>query len=661
MTLTFADTHNMVAYLNKSDASEGFNQIIDFLNGSYVAYALTVNPTIYVSCIKQFWNTVAVKQSHDVTRLQALVDKKKVVVTEATIRDTLHLDDAEGVECLPNEVIFTTLARMGYEKPSTKLTFYKAFFSSQWKFLIHTILHSMSAKQTSWNEFSSVMASAVICLATGRTFNFSKYIFECLVRNVDNSSKFYMYPRFIHLIIQNQLGDLSTHSTKYISPALTQKVFANMRRVGKGCSGVETPLFEGMLVAREPANQGDAEEQGVAEEQGHDNTAAEEPVTVVDDVADQSIQSPTPLTPSPQQPEDKPSTSQVQSPSPQQQSPPPAQPQDAHFPISLLQEALDACAALTRRVKHLEHDKVAQDLEIIKLKTRVKKPERANKGRVINESDKDEGSELMNEKEERETEKVRVNPEDAQVEGRQADIYHIDMDHATKVFNMQEDEPEIQEAVEVVTTAKLITEVVAAVSETVSAAAVVQVDVPAAPVNVAAVVTTAAPVKTPTETKSKDKEKGIMVEEPKPIKKKQQVELDEAYARKLQEELNQEIHWEVAMDHVKQKAKENPYVQRYQVIKKIPQTEAQAQRNMMVDLKNTAGFTLDYFKGMSYDDIRHIFEAKFNANMEFLLKCKEKIEEEESRAIALINETSAQKAAKRKRLNEEGEDGEKLK
>nr|GFC90908.1 xylulose kinase-1 [Tanacetum cinerariifolium] len=99
MTLTFADTQNMIAYLNKSDASEGFNQIIDFLNGSYIAYALTVNPTIYVSCIKQFWNTVSVKQSNDITRLQALVNKKKVVVTEATIRDALHLDDAEGVDC----------------------------------------------------------------------------------------------------------------------------------------------------------------------------------------------------------------------------------------------------------------------------------------------------------------------------------------------------------------------------------------------------------------------------------------------------------------------------------------------------------------------------------------------------------------------------------
>nr|GFA12191.1 hypothetical protein [Tanacetum cinerariifolium] len=323
----------MVAYLSKSDANEGFNQIIDFLNGSYIAYALTVNPTIYVSCIKQFWNTVAVKQSNDVTRLQALVDKKKVVVTEATIRDTLHLDDAEGVDCLPNEEIFTTLARMGYEKPSTKLTFYKAFFSSQWKFLIHTILQSMSAKRTPWNEFSSAMASAVICLSTG----------------------------------------------------------------------VKTPLFKGMLVARESKNEGDAEEQGDAEEHGNDDNATEEPVTAIDDVEDQSINSPTLLTPPPQQPQDIPSTSQVQSPPSQQQSPTPAQPHGADLPMSLLQEALDSCATLAKRVEHLEHDKVAQDLEITKLKTKVKKLERANKGRMIDESDKDEVAELMNEKEEKET------------------------------------------------------------------------------------------------------------------------------------------------------------------------------------------------------------------------------------------------------------------
>nr|GEW21740.1 uncharacterized mitochondrial protein AtMg00810-like [Tanacetum cinerariifolium] len=78
-----------------------------------------------------FWTSVAVKKVNDVTRLQALLNKKKVVITKASIRDALRLDDTEGVKYLPNEEIFTEQSRMSYEKPFTKLTFYKAFFSSQ--------------------------------------------------------------------------------------------------------------------------------------------------------------------------------------------------------------------------------------------------------------------------------------------------------------------------------------------------------------------------------------------------------------------------------------------------------------------------------------------------------------------------------------------------
>nr|GFB42547.1 xylulose kinase-1 [Tanacetum cinerariifolium] len=118
----------MIAILEKSDAAQGFEQIIDFLGGSYIHHALTVNPQVYISCIKQFWNTAVVKRSGDVTRLQALVDKKRIVISEEVIHEILQLNDAEGVDCLPNEEIFSRLARMGYDKPSTKLTFYKAFF-----------------------------------------------------------------------------------------------------------------------------------------------------------------------------------------------------------------------------------------------------------------------------------------------------------------------------------------------------------------------------------------------------------------------------------------------------------------------------------------------------------------------------------------------------
>nr|GFB36888.1 hypothetical protein [Tanacetum cinerariifolium] len=202
-----------------------------------------------------------------------------------------NLLSGKCVVCLPNEEIFAGLARMRYEKPSTKLTFYKAFFSTQWNFLIHTILHSFSAKRTSWNEFSSAMASALISLSS--------------VRDVAKEA-------------------------------------------------------EAQVLA-----QGDDVQEHVAEE-------------VATDVGSPASTSPSPSSP----------------------------------------RVLDTCSTLVLRVEGLENDKAAQQLEIVKLKARVKKLEKINK-----------------------------------VEGRhadkQAEIYNIDLDHSSKVLSMQEDDTEVQEAVEI--------------------------------------------------------------------------------------------------------------------------------------------------------------------------------------------------------------------
>ncbi|GJZ76537.1 hypothetical protein Tco_0641209 [Tanacetum coccineum] len=137
---------------------------------------------------------------------------------------------------------------MGYEKLSQKLTFYKAFFSTQWKFLIHTFLQCLSAKTTAWNEFSSTMASAIVCLATNQKFNFSKYIFKSMVKNLDNAGKFLMYPRFIQVFLENQLEGMQSHKRIYVTPSYTNKIFGNMRSVGKSFSRRDTPLFPTMMV-----------------------------------------------------------------------------------------------------------------------------------------------------------------------------------------------------------------------------------------------------------------------------------------------------------------------------------------------------------------------------------------------------------------------------
>nr|GEY23619.1 hypothetical protein [Tanacetum cinerariifolium] len=147
-------------------------------------------------------------------------------------------------------------------------------------------------------------------------------------------------------------------------------------------------------------------------------------------------------------------------------------------------------------------------------------------------------------------------------------------------------------------------------------------------------------------------------------------------------ELNKTIDWDEVIDHVQRKQKEDKSVKRYQALKKKPQTEAQARKNMMVYLKNVAGFKMDYFKGMTYDDIRLIFEKHFDSNnvagfkmdyfkgmtyddillifekhfdsnVAFLQKTKEQMNEQDNKALKRLNESKDEKAAKKQKLDEE--------
>ncbi|GJY70548.1 putative ribonuclease H-like domain-containing protein [Tanacetum coccineum] len=214
-------------------------------------------PTIYASYIEQFWNTATSKITNSVKQIHAIVDGKAVVILESSVRSDLLFNDEDGVTCLTNDEIFENLALMGYEQLSTKLTFQKGSFSPQWKFLIHTILHCISSKSTAWNEFSTNLASAVICLAKGQKFNFSKLIFDGMLRNLD-SKKFLMYPRFLQLFLNNQLKDLpEPFNDTYVTPCHTKKVFSNMARKSVNFSGNITPLFASMLVQNQ-APEGEA-------------------------------------------------------------------------------------------------------------------------------------------------------------------------------------------------------------------------------------------------------------------------------------------------------------------------------------------------------------------------------------------------------------------
>nr|GEX96584.1 hypothetical protein [Tanacetum cinerariifolium] len=203
------------------------------------------------------------------------------------------------------------------------------------------------------------------------------------------------------------------------------------------------------------------------------------------------------------------------------------------------------------------------------------------------------------------------------LEKAQAEAYNLDLDHQEKVLSMmdvnEEESADVEEVIEVVKANKLVTEVVTTAGAT-------KVSVPRKRRGVIIQdpkeTTTIATVQP--KVQAKDKGKAILVKEPKPLKRQPQIKLDEEIVRQLKAELNADTNWNAVIEQVKRIERLNDDVMKYQTLKRKPLTQAQARRNMIVYLKNMAGFKMNYFKGMTYDEIRLLFEKHYNFNQTFL-------------------------------------------
>ncbi|GJU50954.1 hypothetical protein Tco_1220509 [Tanacetum coccineum] len=614
----------MVAFLEKSTGSAGFHQIIDFITRSHIYYALTKKPEVCVSFIKQFWRSAeALTDGNGDVKINATIDGHSLSITEGSLRRHLKLDDQDGITSLPTTEIFEQLALMGYTTDSDKLTFQKGAFSPQWRFLIHNILHCLSPKKTAWEQFSSNIAAAVICLATNRKFNFSRMIFEHMVSNISSPHKFLMYPRFIQLCLDMQRHKLQQHTRFYSVPSLTMKVFSNMKRSTKGFSGQDVALFPTMLDDTEPSPS---------------------PSRIT------SSPSPTP-SPSPEPSPTQPSPTQ---PTPTQPSPTqlsPTQPgTEYHLPTphdsplhvvhshgsdegSLkLQELMNLVTTLSDRIGVLEADllktKKTYSSAYTKLILRVKKLEsqikigKARKQTRVVISD-DEAFEDDSSKQGR-----KFSDEEVQEKASTDTELFIQEVTPTEVIQDQEGSGKASDEVSTAGLKK------GPVSEEVPT-------VSTAEVNLSTAGGTVTYSRRSAEKRSrKDKGKAILIEEePKKKSKKdlEQEQLSYAEAIRLEEQMNEEQRAQIArdeeiarqwdeeerkraMDAAKSTKKidwNDPSVIRYHSLKMKPKTIAQARRNMIKYLKNQGNYKISDFKGMSYNDIRPIFEKiwDFNQNI----------------------------------------------
>nr|GEX22953.1 ribonuclease H-like domain-containing protein [Tanacetum cinerariifolium] len=376
-----------------------------------------------------------------------------------------------------------------------------------------------------------------------------------------------------------------------------------MKRVGTGFSRVVTLFFDTMLVP-----------------------AAQEVGLIQDDV--QSLSIPTKPSTSKLHKKHKPKKQQSQAPKVPSPEPSPEQklPSPSNDPLpggedSLkLKELMDLCTHLSNQVLELESEvidikstykerieklegrvdrleevnKVLKDLHIVHSKVDtaapvVEKEKSFKQGRIIVDIDKD----------------VEINLEEAQ-----AKLYRIDLEHPEKVLSMQdvddEDPDDVEEVLEVVKAAKGV--VIQDPEETKSTVVV------------------------HSKVQSKDKGKGILIEEPKSMKGQAQIKSERL----------------------------NDVVMKYQALKIKPLTEAQARKNMIIYLKNMVGFKMNYFKVMTYSEIRPLFEKHYNYNQAFLEEVNEEViipeKEDEVKDHKREGKSLKKEITKKQKMDEEADE-----
>ncbi|GKB70975.1 putative ribonuclease H-like domain-containing protein [Tanacetum coccineum] len=485
-------------------------------------------------------------------QLQALVDKKKVIITESTIRRDLQLKDANGVDFLPNAIIFEQLTLMGI----------------------------------------------------------------------------------------------------YVTPSHTKKIFANMKREGKGFSGTITPLFQTIMVQAQ-------EEMG----EGSANPTNPYHTPII----------PQPLTSQPQKKKKPRKSKRKDTEIPQSSGP--TKPiadkaaNEENVPThsndlllsgkdSLkLNELMELCTILQKKVLDLETSKTTQALEIESLKRRVKKLKKKQRSRThklrrlykvglsakVVSSD-DEAS--LGDHEDASKQRRKIYDIDVD-EDITLDSTHFDTDpDMFGVHDLHGDEVFVETEERVVNTATTTSIIPVSAAKDLSDVDLTLAQALAELKNtkLKAVTTTTTTTTTrillqePSETRttttttipSKDKGKGIMVEEP--LKKKEQIRLDEELTLKIQAEEEEQarlarekakkdkeanISWDnVLFVELLEKRKKHFATLRAQEKRNKPPTKAQKKSTMSTYLKHMASYKQSQLKNKSFAEIQKLFDkAMTSVNM----------------------------------------------
>ncbi|MFS7910860.1 hypothetical protein Hanom_Chr02g00111161 [Helianthus anomalus] len=212
--IMFEPRRNMVAYLDPEGKVPEFNEITRWLWESRINKVITHQTPIYKTLVKEFWDSTNVIEIDGKEVIRAQVKQKNVDVSVEILNTVLQLNDnLEAPDTVPIMCQRGCLLRMKctYDIFGGKIN--KIFLSMRYKFLLHILIQCLSNRRSSYDMTCNDLIGLMVALILNKPFSISKYIFlnmkENLRRTGATGHKFWMYPRFLQMIMNLQHLDLS--------------------------------------------------------------------------------------------------------------------------------------------------------------------------------------------------------------------------------------------------------------------------------------------------------------------------------------------------------------------------------------------------------------------------------------------------------------------
>ena len=234
----FAQKHNLAIDINAiQSTTDDYHGMLDYLVRSRLRFALTTNPPLYESYLRQFWDTVIQVQIGDHQVLRATVSGHQFQFSAGDLRTILHLGEVSeengGVE-FDQALLHACFPRMGYAGPMVNDQYVHPFlkwgFFGKWRYFAHILLVGVSNRRSGFDAINLNVASQLVALTLNRPYSFSQYFYEAIREQINpKGPRFMIMPRFVMSIINHFCPNLPPVGNVLVLDKIPKRIFKDLK------------------------------------------------------------------------------------------------------------------------------------------------------------------------------------------------------------------------------------------------------------------------------------------------------------------------------------------------------------------------------------------------------------------------------------------------